>query len=74
MTGTLTYTGVIGPALTLTTTVFADVVDLEYDLVKETLRVSYGLTATKIAYLDLKASGTGTMTFVAGVSLATVIS
>jgi len=70
MTGTLTYTGVIGPALALTTTVFSDVVGLDYQLDKEVLKVSYGLLATKIAYLDIRASATATFTFVAGVSLA----
>lgn len=74
MIGTLTYTGKIGPALALTTSVFSDVTDLDYQLDKEVLKVTYGLQASKIAYLDLRASTTGTMTFAVGVSLAAVVS
>lgn len=73
MTGTLTYTGKIGPALALTTTVFNDVTDLDYQLDKNVLKVTYG-TPSKIAYLDLFASTVSTHTLVAGVSLVAVVS
>lgn len=73
MTGTLTYTGVIGPAQALTTEVFTDVTDLDFDFNHETLRVTYG-TPSKIAYLDLKGSATTTFTIVTGVSAAVTVS
>jgi hypothetical protein len=73
MTGTLTYTGVTGPAEALTAQVFSDVTDLDFNFAKETLRVTYG-TPSKIAYLDLKGSATTSFTIVTGVSAAVTVS
>ena len=73
MTGTLTYTGVTGPAQALTATVFSNVQRLEFDVAKEVLHVVYD-QPEKTAHLDIRASATMTATLVAGVSLSVTIS
>ena len=71
MTGTLTYTGVAGPGRTLTSAVFSDVTDLDYQFANGTLKVTYG-TPSKIVYLDLTGTVTITMTISGTAVTATV--
>lgn len=73
MVATLTYSGVTGPAISLTGAIFPNVQRLEFDYAKETVKVTYD-QPEKTAFLDLRASSTISSTVVAGVSVAVTIS
>lgn len=73
MVGTLTYTGVTGPGQSLSASVFTPVHGIEFDYDKEVIKVRYD-NPEKVAYLDMRASGTITGTFVTGVSLVLTVS
>lgn len=71
--GTLTYTGSLGPGEAVTSKVFSDVTDLDFDLAGEVLTVTYGTPSKKQA-LSLHATTAVAFTISAGVSMAVVVS
>lgn len=73
MVGTLTYTGVLGPGQSVTSMIFNNVHSVKFNHDKEVIEVNYD-NPEKTQHLDMRASGTITGTFVAGVSLAITVS
>ena len=75
MTGTLTYTGTTGAGQALTAAVFNNVSDVDYQLDKGVLKVTYQNSGepSRIIYLDLSASVTITMT-IAGSAVTVTVS
>lgn len=69
--GTLTYTGSLGAGEAVTSLVFSDVTDLDFDLAEEVLTVTYG-TPSKKQSLSLHATSSVAFTISAGVSMAVV--
>ena len=73
MIGTVTYTGVTGPAVTLTAAVFTNVHKLTFDYDKETVTIEWD-NPSKTSVVDLRASTTITSVVVAGQTVSTTIS
>lgn len=74
MIGTLTYTGSTGPGQALTSAVFNNVTDIEFDYIHQVLRVTYSNTGgpSIIAILDLSVPTTFTYTLSGGVATITI--
>lgn len=68
---TVTLTSTTGPGVSAVATVFTQVVDLEFDFVKNTIKVTHanGLTIT---YYDYSALATLTWTITAGATTITM--
>lgn len=64
--GKITVTGSTGPGQAVTTQVFTDVNDIEFDILRNVLKVTRA-GAGGIIYYDLSALTTGTISFSGGI-------
>ena len=69
---TVTVSGSTGPGQAVTTQKFTDVVDIEYDFVKNTVKITRS-GAGGITYYDYSASATITQTITGGVTTITIV-
>jgi hypothetical protein len=65
------YTGVTGPAQTVTAQTFTDVTNVEYDFVKNTIKVTRAGAGSSL-YYDYAATTTVTQVITAGATVITV--
>lgn len=73
MIGSATVTAKVGPGNSVSSLALADVKNVVFDIEHQVVGITYGSPA-KTQYFEMTDLATGTLTFVAGVSLAVVIS